>query len=139
MRRLKADSSNRYNQPTRVNPQNISVSVSTLDQLLARWDRLDYLKIDIEGGELDCLNGGERLISRCRPIISFECGWDAFEHYGKKIDDFLSYASAHDFHIFDLSGQDVTEPDAWRASLNVGWDFYYVPANRAREFASLVR
>lgn len=129
----------RYNHPELVNPEQISVNVSTLDQLLAGWKRLDYLKIDIEGGELDCLKGGEGLISHCRPIISFECGWDAFEHYGKTVEDFLIYAEQRDLRILDLAGNDVTEPRAWRAALDRAWDFYYVPAERAQALAATLK
>ena len=32
-------------------------------------DRVDFLKADIEGGELNLLRGAENLISRCRPRI----------------------------------------------------------------------
>lgn len=34
---------------------------------------LDFLKIDVEGGELDVLRGGEALILSTRPVICMEC------------------------------------------------------------------
>ena len=84
-----------FNHPERANPRQIIVQVSTLDRQIGTWQRLDYLKIDIEGGELDCLEGGEEIVTRCRPVISFECGFDAYEHYGKTSIDFLEYARGH--------------------------------------------
>jgi FkbM family methyltransferase len=37
-----------------------------------RLDRLDFLKIDVEGMELDVLHGGKETITRFRPVISVE-------------------------------------------------------------------
>jgi Methyltransferase FkbM domain len=82
------------------------VQVSTLEREIHHWPRLDYLKIDIEGGELDCLEGGEEVVARCRPINSFECCFDAFEHYGKILGDFLAYGRRNSFVIIDLFGNE---------------------------------
>lgn len=35
-------------------------------------ERLDFIKIDVEGWELDVLHGGAQTISRCRPVMSVE-------------------------------------------------------------------
>lgn len=47
-----------------------SVAVFTLDSIPD--NDCGLLQIDVEGMELDVLLGGEKLISRCRPIIFFE-------------------------------------------------------------------
>jgi FkbM family methyltransferase len=46
------------------------VSVITIDSL--GLDRLDLLKIDAEGMEMEVLDGAEQTIGRCRPIIYVE-------------------------------------------------------------------
>ncbi len=51
-----------------------SVIVIPLD-LLAEWenlDRVDYIKIDVEGSELEVLRGSENIIKKYRPIIQVE-------------------------------------------------------------------
>jgi FkbM family methyltransferase len=48
-----------------------SIPVVTLDSL-CRGQRISFIKLDIEGMELDALRGGRKLITRCRPVISFE-------------------------------------------------------------------
>jgi len=48
-----------------------AVPVRRLDQLFAAT-RIDFLKIDVEGWELDALEGAEELIERCRPSIYIE-------------------------------------------------------------------
>jgi FkbM family methyltransferase len=52
-------------------PEYISVTVSTLDaELEALSPRV--VKIDVEGAELDVLEGGRSLLARARPIVIFE-------------------------------------------------------------------
>jgi FkbM family methyltransferase len=49
----------------------MSIPVVTLDDL-CRSQRVSFIKLDIEGMELDALHGGRELIGRCQPVISFE-------------------------------------------------------------------
>jgi FkbM family methyltransferase len=54
--------------------EEIPVEVDTLDALVERagLTRLDFIKIDTEGGELHVLQGGERAIKEFRPAILVE-------------------------------------------------------------------
>ncbi|MBI4494140.1 MAG: FkbM family methyltransferase [Chloroflexi bacterium] len=54
--------------------ETIRVLVSSLDAYVTRHsvDRMDFLKIDVEGGELDVVNGGSCALSSLRPIIQCE-------------------------------------------------------------------
>jgi len=54
-----------------------TVKVSTLDAVAADLgiDRIHYLKLDVEGHELQCLKGGEHLVSEGRvDFVQFEFG-----------------------------------------------------------------
>lgn len=72
------------------------VPVSSLDRICAqlRWDRIDLIKIDVEGGELDVLNGASGVISRYNPIIVVEVNHETLARSGHSagelIDWFLS-------------------------------------------------
>jgi FkbM family methyltransferase len=50
------------------------VPVSTLDASVKRhgWNRLDFVKIDVEGMELEVLQGARETLERFRPIVLFE-------------------------------------------------------------------
>jgi FkbM family methyltransferase len=115
-------------------PVEISVDVTTLDLALSAWNRLDYIKMDIEGGELNCLKGGEQVISRYRPIISFECSSHTFPAYGYSGKDFIMWAERHDYTICDLFGFDVTNAFLEITARNYTWDFYYVPHEKMKFF-----
>ena len=51
-------------------PGKVPTTVITLDSL--GLPHLDFMKIDVEGMELDVLRGAQQVIERCRPIIVYE-------------------------------------------------------------------
>jgi len=56
------------------NAVSYEVETRCLDNLLLETDRLDLIKLDIEGGELAALHGAAKVIRKFRPTIIFECG-----------------------------------------------------------------
>ena len=53
------------------NKTDIDVDLVTLDSL--KLDRLDYLKIDVEGYEENVIKGGLKTIKKFKPVIVMEC------------------------------------------------------------------
>jgi FkbM family methyltransferase len=55
-------------------PGEVLVSVTTLDAAVAqqRWDRVDFIKIDVEGMELEVLRGARGTLESLRPVVLFE-------------------------------------------------------------------
>ena len=47
--------------------------IDTLDHQLQTTDRVAFLKVDVEGHELNVFRGGVETLTRHRPIILFEC------------------------------------------------------------------
>jgi len=59
------------------------IQLETLDELRsASIDRVDLIKIDVEGHEDHVLKGGAKTIARHRPIVMIEIGGDYFERRG---------------------------------------------------------
>lgn len=54
--------------------QEITVQAYRLDDLLAAPAHIDFIKIDVEGFEFPALQGGMKLLQRCKPTILFEAG-----------------------------------------------------------------
>jgi len=53
--------------------QKVSTIAVTLDWLLDYYPPPDLVKIDVEGAEIEVLQGGSRMLSVVRPIILLEC------------------------------------------------------------------
>lgn len=115
--------------------ETITVKQTTLDYEFDRlaWFRkaphIDFIKLDIEGGELHALMGGRELLARSRPVMIFEGGSQSSAqtyHYSK--DDFFSFFESLDFHIFSLDGVEFTRA-TWDRPPNC-WEFYVLPKEK---------
>jgi len=62
--------------------ETIKVKSQKLDDLLPADCKVDFVKIDVEGGEYDVLLGGLETFKRCKPTLIFEFGLGASDHYG---------------------------------------------------------
>ena len=62
----------------------ITVRRARLDDALPPGTRVDLLKIDVEGGELQVLEGAQALLAASRPVIIFEHGIGGSDHYGTR-------------------------------------------------------
>jgi FkbM family methyltransferase len=60
----------------------IDVRLEMLDNVIPGRMKIDLIKIDVEGGELQVLEGGIKTVKRCKPVIIFEHGLGASEFYG---------------------------------------------------------
>lgn len=67
----------------------------TIDSL--NLPTLDYLKLDIEGGEVDALLGAVETLKRCKPIILFEDKnlWKRYGYPRNKPQEILTKLGAH--------------------------------------------
>lgn len=65
---LEADQENRWNETIQFS-EAVTVTLTTLDQLIKQYGRPDFIKIDVEGYELAVLKG----LSQKVPYLSFEC------------------------------------------------------------------
>lgn len=65
--------------------------VYALDTVLAGLDRLDYLKVDCEGLDLEIMMGAKTLITRYKPIITYEVN---SPHSTATADDFEKYINS---------------------------------------------
>jgi FkbM family methyltransferase len=59
----------------------INVKVDTIDNVIGLNKKIDFIKIDTEGGEYGVLKGGEKLIEKWKPHVLFEFGLGASDIY----------------------------------------------------------
>lgn len=60
----------------------IQVETASLDQIISEEENIALIKIDVEGAELGVLKGALNTICRCKPVLVFEHGKGAADHYG---------------------------------------------------------
>jgi FkbM family methyltransferase len=65
-------------------------------------DRLDLIKIDVEGSELDVLMGGKQTLKRYRPRLIIEVQNQTAEAGGANAEDVLSYLEDLDYSFFTI-------------------------------------
>ena len=101
--------------------ETIQIQLDTLDNQLKQHDRVDMIKIDVEGAELEVLKGAKKIIEKFHPIIVFEHGLGASDHYNTSPEDILSFFDDHQYQLFTLKGFIADEPALLR---NEFIDFY---------------
>lgn len=82
----------------------IQVKTARLDDLIPKDVLIDLIKIDVEGAEFGVLQGGRELISRCRPVVVFEHGLGASDHYGTEPKDVYTLFEECGLKINTLKG-----------------------------------
>jgi FkbM family methyltransferase len=109
---------------------------------LRRLDDIDlgftpaFIKIDIEGGEIDALLGAAKTIDSARPIISVEYGINGFSAFGYPGDALVNIVQRHDYQIYDLLGNKFDDMDEFVACQSqYYWDYVLVPSERVEELA----
>lgn len=87
-------------------------SLATLDSF--QFDKIDLIKMDVEGHELNVLKGAIDTINRCKPVIMFEC-WATDSTHWKNIPntgiELMEYIRSIDYTInkIDIDGNDNYE------------------------------
>lgn len=83
--------------------EEIKVELQTLDDVIPREVKIDFIKIDVEGGEFGVLKGAKELLKRNLPVVTFECGMGASDYYGTNPLDLYNYLVQEiGLHIYTL-------------------------------------
>jgi len=111
--------------------ETFTVEVKLLDGMVHDLTALDYMKLDIEGAEISCLNGARATLARLRPIVSVEFGEPSYKPFGLTGNALYEFASSAGFVITDLFGNAMLSQDTWQAVCDCSyWDFFLVPREK---------
>lgn len=120
----------RYDRPSETDCT-ISVSTDLLDNIVEEQDDIDFIKIDVEGAELQVLQGAVGIVRRCRPIIVFEHGVGAADCYGTRpehVYDLLCGDCGLKISLLEdwLSGRRPLSRDGFQEQFDKGLNYYFV-------------
>lgn len=111
---------------TTAEPGAVPVEVRSLDDFAVELAKIDFIKVDIEGGEVNFLEGSSQTIATHRPLILFEC-MDMDRQY----EVVRRFADPRDYHLCELDAEGRprrVEPHDWgRGDVN----FYLIPSELA--------
>ncbi|MFZ6034773.1 MAG: FkbM family methyltransferase [Patescibacteria group bacterium] len=130
-----------YNEPKLVHLKKTKTKVEKLDNLIGKLKlkKIDYIKIDIEGGEIDCLKGGIDSIKKYRPYISVEYSWITYKPYGHKNKTLYLLSQELGYTIVDIFGYVINTMDEWLSAVDkTYWDFYLIPKEKVNQFVNAV-
>jgi len=91
----------------------VPVHVISLDQWLAGYhlESVDFIKLDVEGGELSVLQGAEKLLERRpRPVILAEVQDIRTQPWGYRAQEIISFLSDKGYRWFSISADGSLAP-----------------------------
>ena len=83
----------------------------TLDAYCIRHklSRVDLVKIDTDGYEMDVLSGASNILKQYRPQVIFEIGGYVMEEYGLSMSTYLQFFREHGYSLYTTKGKRVDE------------------------------
>jgi len=98
--------------------ERVTVPITSLNNYVAtnKVASLDFIKIDVEGGELDVLRGGATVLERFRPVIMCEIEDRRTLQWGYPARMILEYLSAHRYAWFAVTRDGRLEPSPEKTS-----------------------
>jgi FkbM family methyltransferase len=84
------------------------VQMTTLDQAIveSRVDRVDVVKIDVEGAEFSVLLGASELLSKLRPVLMLELQDESLVAQGSGADAVVGLLSGFDYRMYRYANRD---------------------------------
>jgi len=90
------------NYPGKESIEELNIKVDTLDNQLFESSRVDLIKIDVEGAELNVLRGGFNTITKFNPVIVFEYELGASDVYGATPAEMWKFFDKVKYSIYTL-------------------------------------
>ena len=129
-----------YNNPETKNLELIEVDLLRLDDFSFKSNKIDYIKIDIEGGEIDCIRGAKSTLKKYKPVLSIEYGYPSYSAYGYKSEDLYNELNSLGYVLCDLFGNPFLSIDEWNKCVDsYYWDYYAVHKSKLAWFVRNIK
>ncbi|NMG29131.1 FkbM family methyltransferase [Aromatoleum evansii] len=129
-----------FQDPQNARPIQILVETTKLDTFIEDLPSLSFIKIDVEGAEMEVLKGAGGVLERYRPIVSVEYGRGSYSAYGNDEFTLYDYSVALGYRIYDIFLNPLVSRDVWKLAVDsIYYDFFMIPVERENEFLERVR
>jgi len=115
--------------------QEIVVKTNLLDNLIPKHIAIQFIKVDVEGAELQVFKGAIETIKNSRPIIVFEHGLGAADYYGtspENIYDLLAVQCGLKLFLMaewlESNGKTSLSREAFCEQFSSGNNYYFMAA-----------
>lgn len=117
----------------------IAVSVRRLDDLVPSSMAVEFIKMDVEGGELDVLEGSIDVLKRDMPIVAFECGAASFLGYHNSPERIWNIFNNLGYRVYSINGDLMIDSNVFVTASHAQnyWDYIALPPSKAA-FAELL-
>jgi len=119
----------RYDRPDE-QLEEIRVRTECMDALIPAALPITLIKIDVEGAELQVLRGATETLRRWKPVVVFEHGLGAADHYGTTPEDVHDLLASCGLRTSTmerwLAGADALDRETFAAHFRQGWDYYFI-------------
>ncbi len=96
----------------------ITVPTQRLDDALPDGCAPALIKVDVEGAELQVLEGARATLATHRPVLVLEHGLGSADHYGTRPEDVHDLLSGLGYRLFGLQGQGPFDRAAFAATFH---------------------
>ncbi len=63
--------------------------------------KIDFIKIDVDGYELDVLRSGSKFFKKCKPIIFIEIAPYLYKEFGYHFSDLIKFIKKYNYNFYD--------------------------------------
>jgi FkbM family methyltransferase len=107
--------------------ERLTVEVERLDDALPDAFHPAFIKVDVEGAELEVLQGALETLRTYRPVVAFEHGLGSADHYGTEPGDVYSLLTGDArLRIYDLAGDGPYSLEQFRRAFARGFPVNFV-------------
>lgn len=110
--------------------ETLRVKTETLDSFFHQGNYPSLIKIDVEGAELQVLKGCKQIIEHASPVILFEFGLGAADHYGTTPGEMFNLFHSYSFVISTLkaylNNEKPLDIETFTRFFNQNTEYYFV-------------
>ena len=109
--------------------QTLKVKTARLDDIF-NYERLDFIKIDVEGAEYKVLKGACKTLHKFKPLVVFESGIGGLEFFDNTPEDIFSLLQGISYHIstleYYLAQKEALTKEEFVKGFSKGYNYQYI-------------